>query len=135
MVSFVDVSDIFYFFCSGEGKGLRGARKGVGGVGLWSPRREEDGRVSAGNFEGGGGLNIFFRGRNAHQVKNGVLEMTKSGQESIPKILYKRSEHHIDNIMPKLMSGPLSKLMISRPIRGLLPRWLSGVQISALENK
>ena len=30
----VDESDIFYFFCSGEGKRARGARKGVGGVGF-----------------------------------------------------------------------------------------------------
>ena len=71
----MDVSD--FFFCSGEGKGEsvapgrggdrfstenpRGGgfshERGVGGAG----------RVSEGNF--GGELSIFFRGRNAHQVK------------------------------------------------------------------
>ena len=71
----VGVSDIFYFFCSGEGKGVRGARKGCGGpVSTEKPRRggvhpgerERAGgrgamRVSAGNFFGGE-LNIFISG-------------------------------------------------------------------------
>ena len=62
----VDVSNIFYFFCSGEGKGVR---KGVGGVGFFigipgggaSPRREEEGGAEGpggclrGNLGGGGG--------------------------------------------------------------------------------
>ena len=30
-IALVDVSDIFNFFCSAERKGVRGARKGVGG--------------------------------------------------------------------------------------------------------
>ena len=77
----VDVSDIFlFFFCLlGEGEG------GVRGEGGWGvdfllkvpggggvSRRERGrgaGRVSGriGEF-GGGGLNIFFRGRNVHQA-------------------------------------------------------------------
>ena len=75
----VDVSDIFIFFCSGEGKGESGAagRGGEGqfvfkipGGGGGGPRRGWEGRVSAGNLGelGGGGLNIFFRGRNVHQA-------------------------------------------------------------------
>ena len=68
----MDVSDIFYFFCLGEGKGARGARKGFGGVSILlkipggggSPRREEGGgrgtwRVSAGSL---GGAKYFFSG-------------------------------------------------------------------------
>ena len=67
-------SDIFYFFYSGEGKGVRGARKGVGGVflllkiqeGGFSQKRgggggRGAGRVSAGNL-GGGGAKYFFSG-------------------------------------------------------------------------
>ena len=70
----VDVSDIFYFSCLGEGKGESGPTgrgevsfvlKILGGGG-------GAGRVSAENLAGGGGLNIFFRVRNAHQV--GVYE-------------------------------------------------------------
>ena len=73
----VDVSDIFYFFCLGEGRGSPG-RQGGGGGSLKIPggagvfqegagRGEGAGRASAGNL-GGGGLNFFFHGRNAHQV-------------------------------------------------------------------
>ena len=82
MITLVDVLDIFYFFfLLGEGEGgVRGAREG-GGVGFLLkiprggggfPGGEGAGRVSAvhwGIFAGGGGgLNIFFRGRNVHQV-------------------------------------------------------------------
>ena len=71
--SLVDVSDIFYFFCSGEGKGESRAtgRGGVGfllkitGGGGESGRGQRGPRVSTGNW--GGGVNIFFRGRNVHQ--------------------------------------------------------------------
>ena len=75
----VDVLDIFYFFLLGEGEGgVRRDREG-GGVGFLLkipgggglPRGGEGaGRESAGNSGelGGGGLNIFFRGRNARQV-------------------------------------------------------------------
>ena len=80
MKHLVDVSDIFYFFCSGEGKGVRGARKPVGGVSFFffseNPRRggssQQKGggggrgawRVSAWNLgaEGGGGAKYFFSG-------------------------------------------------------------------------
>ena len=73
-----DVSDIFYFFCSGTGKGeSEGAGRGGrffienptrGGV---SRRGRGVGRVSAANWGflgGGGGENVFFRCRNVHQV-------------------------------------------------------------------
>ena len=66
----MDVSDIFNFFCSGEGKGVQGTRKRGGGVRLSmeNPRKgaarrervgggggEGLGRPSAGNLGGGGG--------------------------------------------------------------------------------
>ena len=68
----MDVSDIFYFFCSGEGKGESGATgrggcrfllkiPGKGGGGLPGGGGEGAGRVSAGHL-GGRGLNIFFGG-------------------------------------------------------------------------
>ena len=75
-----------YFFCSGEGKGESEAPGGgggglflilkvpggVGGFGGGGDRQAE--RVSAGIFFFWGGLDIFFRGRNAHQViMNGSL--------------------------------------------------------------
>ena len=79
----MDVSDIFYFFCSGRGKGESEAPEGGGGGRflIESPRR---GGVSRrGGAErpggclrrigelwggpGGGGPNFFFRGRNVHQ--------------------------------------------------------------------
>ena len=71
----VDVSDIFYFFCSGERKGV-GATGRVGSL-LKIPGGEgvsQEGGPGRGGREGvcrefaGGGLNIFFRGRNARQV-------------------------------------------------------------------
>ena len=71
----MDVSDIFYFLCSGEGKGESDAPGRGGGVdfllknarGGSQERGEGEGAgwVSVGNFGVGGGLNIFFRGRNA----------------------------------------------------------------------
>ena len=71
----MDVSDIFYFFSSGEGKGESGATGRGRGSAFFieNPRRGGGGgegaaTVSARNFGGGGGLNIFFRGRNARQV-------------------------------------------------------------------
>ena len=75
----VDVSDIFYFFCSGEGKGagrggegrffIENPRRGGGLPGGWR-RGGGGGEVPGGCLRGmgGGGLNIFFRGRNSHQV-------------------------------------------------------------------
>ena len=74
----VDVSDIFYFSCSGEGKGESEAPGRWGGdfllkiPGGGSPSRvgaggRGAGRVFAGIF-GGGGVNIFFWGRISHQV-------------------------------------------------------------------
>ena len=75
--------DIFFFSRSGRGKGESEARGG--GVGDWffieSPRgggfEEGEGPGAClrriGDFQGwgGGGLNIFFRGRNVHQ---GILK-------------------------------------------------------------
>ena len=73
-------SDLFYFFCSGRGKGESEAQWGGGGGSRFfieNPRRgvsrrergRAAGRVSAANWEfgEGGGLNIFLRGRNVHQ--------------------------------------------------------------------
>ena len=70
----VDVSDIFYFFCSGEGKG-ESEVQGRGGGGLrfllkipggGSPGerrgRGARGREGVCGESGGGGVNIFFRG-------------------------------------------------------------------------
>ena len=77
----VGVSNIFYFFLLGGGEGgVRGNWEGgrsvflpkIPGGGGGSPGQggggRGAGRVSAENL-GGGGLNIFFRGRNAHQGK------------------------------------------------------------------
>ena len=80
----VDVSDFFFSAWEGEG-GVRGAgrRGGGGGIGfslkiprggggaLQDGRGQGAGRVSAANWVfwgGGGGTNIFFRGRNVHQA-------------------------------------------------------------------
>ena len=80
----MDVSDIFHFFLLGEGKGERVA-PGRGG-GRFSIEKFQQGggagRVSAGNF--GGELNIFFRGRNAHQV---IVDPEKCFQETISETL------------------------------------------------
>ena len=70
----MDVSDIFSFFLLEEGEGeSRGDRegRGVGFLlkipGVYRGGGRGAGRMSAGNW-GGGGLNIFFRGRNGRQV-------------------------------------------------------------------
>ena len=79
VLTLVDVSDIFYFFCSGEGKAESGASgrgggrflmKIPGGGGGCRPggMGGEAGGCLRGIFGGGGGLNIFFWGRNPHQV-------------------------------------------------------------------
>ena len=67
-----------FFLCSGRVKGGFEAQGGEGigfllkipGGGWFQEGREGVGRVSAANwgFGGGGGLNIFFRRRNVHQV-------------------------------------------------------------------
>ena len=65
----VDVSDIFYFFCSGEReRGESEAPRG-GVVFIENPRRGGGGEGRGGCLRGiwGGWLNIFFRGRNSHQ--------------------------------------------------------------------
>ena len=81
-VYLVDVSDIFYFSRRGGEGGVRGARRGGGSVFFFfieNPRRggvfrrgsgQGAVRVSAANWGIflGGRLNIFFRGRNVHQV-------------------------------------------------------------------
>ena len=77
--SLVDVSNIFYFFLLGGGEGgVRGAGRGGGGdfllkipgggVSRAGGGRGARGRESVCGELGGGGLNIFFRGRNSHQV-------------------------------------------------------------------
>ena len=67
----MDVSDIFYFFCSGEGKGESGATGGGGGLlkipgGGGGPREggRGAGRVSAANWLNilGGGGKYFIGG-------------------------------------------------------------------------
>ena len=75
----VDVSDIFYFFSAREGEGgVRGAGRGWGSVfnsksqegGVQDGRGQGAGGGVCGEFGnlGGGGLNIFFRGRNVRRV-------------------------------------------------------------------
>ena len=92
----MDGSDIFYFCLLGAGEGGRLRRWGwgigfllkipKGGGGGPGGAEGPAGRVSVANWEifgGGGGLNIFFRGRNVHQVKvrGGSLPSTlKSGR-------------------------------------------------------
>ena len=74
----VDVSDIFYFFLLGGGERGSPVRQEGGGVDFFIEKYQGGvsqgrgrgggrgaGRVSAGNLVGGG-LNIFFRGRNSH---------------------------------------------------------------------
>ena len=66
------------FLCSGEGKGESGATREEGGVRflIENPRRGSvsqggggrGGREGVCGELGGGGLNIFFSGRNVHQV-------------------------------------------------------------------
>ena len=83
LISLVDVSDIFYFFCSGERKGEPEATGRVGGDRLFieNARREgglrgERGRGCEGGREGvcrefggiGGGAKYFFSGPKARQV-------------------------------------------------------------------
>ena len=72
---------IFFFFCSGEGKGEPKGPGGGGGTifhgksqegGGWCPRRvgaggRGAGRLFEGNLGGGGPKYFFFRGRNSHQ--------------------------------------------------------------------
>ena len=64
----VDVSDILNFLSArGGGKGrVRGIPGGGGGFSRRG-RGRGAGRVSAANWGIGGGLNIFFRGRNVHR--------------------------------------------------------------------
>ena len=80
----MDVSDIFYFFLLGEGEGgVRGGGEGGdfrfllkipgggspgGGLQEGEGKRGREGVCGeSGNLRRGGGLNIFFRGRNVHQ--------------------------------------------------------------------
>ena len=72
----MDVSDIFFFSVPGrgEGRGVRGGGRGrrffiknrgrTGGV---SEEEAREGKSAGGMSVGRGGLNIFYRGRNAHQ--------------------------------------------------------------------
>ena len=75
----MDISDIFYFFLLGRGEGGdRADREGGGSVFYWKSQAGggvlPKGVGTRGGWEGvcgefgGGGLNICFRGRNAHQV-------------------------------------------------------------------
>ena len=84
--SWVDVSDIFFFFCSGEGKG---ESEGWEGRGTIVHGKCQEGGVSPAGAGGGegpggclrgigrGGLNIFFRGRNSHQEIKSALPPQK----------------------------------------------------------
>ena len=81
----MDVSDIFYFFCSGEGKAESEAPGRGGLVFIQNPKGGVSCRRGGGGprgwegvcGEGGGrGLHIFLRGRNSHQ---GNLEEQLSG--------------------------------------------------------
>ena len=65
----MDVSDIFYFFLLGGGKGEVWSDREIqegGGVAGGGERGGREGVCS--KFEKGGGANIFSRGRNGHQV-------------------------------------------------------------------
>ena len=85
----MDVSDIFYFFRSGEGKDESEA-PGRGGGGRFLIENPKKGGGLLGGGGGGGGtrglegvcgelggrgLNIFFRARNAHQVQNRAIRI------------------------------------------------------------
>ena len=74
----MDVSIFFIFFFSGAGEREEASEEVAGGPVLIETRgrgggdseeeaREGEGRRGSVCGEGGGGLNIFFRGRNAHQ--------------------------------------------------------------------
>ena len=73
----MDVSDIFFLLGGGKGRGVRGARRGGwffienprGGVSRRRGGGGERGRegVCSKLAGGGGGLNIFFQGRNSFQ--------------------------------------------------------------------
>ena len=71
--SSVDVSDIFllFFLVGGGRRGgrffIENPRRGGGLPGGWGPLPPRGWEGVCGEF-GGGGLNIFFRGRNSHQV-------------------------------------------------------------------
>ena len=81
MTFWVDVLDIFYFFCSGRGKGESEASGGGGFDFYW--RSQEGGSPRGGGGEGpggclrrigefgGGGAKYFLGGRNVHQVVGG----------------------------------------------------------------
>ena len=95
-VFLVDVSDIFYFFLLGEGEGgVRGARPRGRGR-FFFLKSQEGGGVSRGGggaggclsrigeFFLGGGVNIFFRGRNVHQVLESYQFYTNPGKSKTP---------------------------------------------------
>ena len=73
----MDVSDISYFFCSGPGERRRRPRRWPAGLVLIKSRGRgrgfQKGGVGGGMapgeclWGGGGELDFFFRGRNAHQ--------------------------------------------------------------------
>ena len=79
-----DVSIFFIFFCSGRRKGESGAAR-KGGVDFLLKAPEGGGSLGGvegsggclrriGDLGGGGGLNIFFRGRNVHQIASLINE-------------------------------------------------------------
>ena len=90
----VDVSDIFYFFCSGDRKGESKAPGGGGGGRFLIENPRGGGGLTAGGGggargregvcgklgRGGGAKFFFFRGRNSHQgVFSGDPEFQASG--------------------------------------------------------
>ena len=92
ILNLVDVSDIFYFFSvRGGGRGSPRRREGRGGGSFFyienpggggspggeGPRGWEGVCSEFGNL-GGGGVNIFFRGRNVHQVKHATKNISRA---------------------------------------------------------
>ena len=94
-----DVSDIFYFFLLGEGKGeSEAAGRGVGldillkipegGGGLQLGRRAREGVCGELGIWGGGGLNFFFSGPKCPPRKSqraSKMKVTRSVEERAHK--------------------------------------------------
>ena len=102
MAVYIYIYILFFFFGSGDGKGEGGG----GGLVFFieNPRRgavsQECGGARGGRedlcreYRGGGGLNIFFRGRNARQVRvRTATQRSKKGSEKVlERVLEKGSQ-------------------------------------------